>query len=219
MSDQMEWPNMIFDLQLTDDNTDKILTELSKDIHGNELPEFLIIDSLAKTRDFDKAARNAGFMPVMRWPGMIYDLALSEKDTVLPSELAIVKVSNIVSLCEWVAIANKTLFPGKGIDAGIIEPLIYSNEISFFLAYYNNVPVSTILVNYNRETAGLYIVSTLPDYSGRGFMTTLFQFVNIEAYKQGYRFSILEATSQSHRLYTSLGYKDVCNFYIFWKMH
>jgi hypothetical protein len=219
MNEQMEWPNLIYDLQLEKDNTDLVMEEIALKIQAEELPRFLIIDSFAKSENFEKAARKSGFMPVMRWPGMVFELNLSENTLILPQDFTISKVQNISELREWVLIVNKTLFPGKGLNAEILGPLLHSTGMSFLLAKYKGTPVSTMLLNTNGNTAGIFMASTLPDFTRKGFMSAILHYVGMDACKQGLSYLILEASGQSHKLYSTFGFKEVCNFDIYWKMN
>ena len=183
-----------------------------------ELPHLLLIDSLTKPDDFDIKARKHGILPVMRWPGMILDLGNVKKTerNNLP-DFEIKKVDDLNLLTEWISISNINFFTKKGLDTASFQPLINTKNIRLFLGIYQKTPVSTILINYNMNTSGIYIASTLPEFTGRGFMSSLINFSIAEAISKGFEYSLLEATRHSYHLYTNLGFQDICNFDIYWK--
>jgi ribosomal protein S18 acetylase RimI-like enzyme len=217
MTEQMEWPNMIYDLQLTNDNTIQALENLATVIQSNKVPEFLIIDSAVKNEHFDKSAKLCGFIPIMRWTAMTFQINKTEKIFKLPDDFSISRVNNLKGLKEWISIVNKVLFSREGIMAEVFAPLIYSDKFSFLLGIYKGIPVSTMLVYYMDETAGIYMASTLSDYSGKGFMTAILNFVENEASRCGFKYLTLEANKQSYKLYSSFGFNHVGNFDIYWK--
>jgi len=216
MTDKMEWPNIIYNLNFNSKTAD-LLSELCTKIDTNKLPEFILIDSHAKPDDFDTQVRSHQILPVMRWPGMIFLHNQNTKDKIPPKEFIIRRVTNMEMLKDWISIANTNLFPKKGLNSNEFKALLTQENIQAFLGYFNDKSVSTLLINYHLTTSGLYIASTLPEYSGKGFMSSLINFSISKAKSEGYEYSVIEATPQSHHLYSSLEFQEVCNFDIYWK--
>jgi GNAT superfamily N-acetyltransferase len=216
-TERAEWPNMIYDLRITNENTSAVLKKISNENELKSHRSYLIIDSISKTVDFDKIARQYSFMPIMRWPGMVYILSESDIYNDTEKSITIKMVNSTKEISDWINISNKTLFTYQGITVDVFLPILDSG-IKLYLAYFNDVPAATLLIHDNEETTGLYVGSTLTEYRGKGIMSRLFNYVNSFAYDNKMRYSILEANANSHKLYTNLGYKTVCNFDIFLKM-
>jgi GNAT superfamily N-acetyltransferase len=217
MTEKAEWPNMIYDLRITNENTAEVLKKISDENELKSYRSYLIIDSISKTIDFDKLARQFSFMPIMRWPGMVH--ILSESDIYKDAEksITIKMVNSSKEMSDWINISNRTLFTHQGITVDVFLPVLDSG-IKLYLAYYKDIPAATLLIYNKKETTGIYVASTLPEYRGKGIMSKLISYVNSIAYDCKLKYSILEANANSHKLYTSLGYKTVCNFDIFLKM-
>lgn len=216
-SNNMEWPNMIYDLNFRNNYTDALLKDLSNKIKAKKIPEFILIDSFTKPDDFDIQARKYAILPVMRWPGMIFQSGQKIKTRDVSSNFKIKKVDCLNMLKDWISLANINLFPNKGLSPDVLKALIGKEKIELLLGFLYEKPVSTLLLNYHQDTLGLYMGSTLPDFLGNGFMSSLINFSISEAASKGYTYSILEATRQSSHIYSILGFQYICNFDIYWK--
>jgi ribosomal protein S18 acetylase RimI-like enzyme len=218
MTNEMEWPKMIYDLKLTTETTRTVFEKIESQAKAKKIPDFLIIDSETKTDNFDQISKDFNFIPVMRWPGMALNISETKRMPLISSlNFSISEVENMDELEQWISIINRTLFTREGIRSKIFEPLILSEKFSFLLGKHNGVPVSTMLVYFYEETVGIYMASTLSEFSHRGFMTALLKYTEEIASSGGYKFLTLEANKQSLKLYLSFGFNDVGNFDIYWK--
>ncbi|MBN2521923.1 MAG: GNAT family N-acetyltransferase [Bacteroidales bacterium] len=213
----LEWPNMIYNLDFRFIKTTELLQEISQKIKMKELPNLLLIDSIAKPDDFDIKTRKHGILPVMRWPGMIFDLEYAKTERINLPDFEIRKVDDLNLLTEWISISNRNFFTKKGLDATSLQPIMNAHNIRLFLGIYQKTPASAILINQNMNTSGIYIASTLPEFTGKGFMSALVGFSIAEAVSEGFEYCLLEATRQSYHLYTNIGFQNICNFDIYWK--
>jgi len=212
----MEWPNMIYDIRCDAEEPDSILSEIRSGIDSGDLPELLIIDTYAKSEQFDSVARKYGMLPVMRWPGMVFHLS-GEVQVKMPDSFEIRQVSNQAMLIEWTAVVNETFFQKTGIHEKALTGILDTNDLELFVGYSKGTPASTLMINYRTKEAGIYMVSTRPEYTGRGFMTTIMHYALIRTAARGLKYALLEATPQSYKIYRQIGFQDIANFDIFWR--
>ncbi len=84
-----------------------------------------------------------------------------------------------------------------------------------FLAYLDEKPVATSLLFTHKDTAGIYYVSTLPQYRNRGYGLKITQAAMQSAKKSGYGDVILQATPLGARVYKRAGFQEYCQAEIY----
>ena len=85
----------------------------------------------------------------------------------------------------------------------VADPLYRFNH---YLAYWQGVPCATASVLRASQAAGLYHVTTLPAYRGRGLGTAVTRAAMDAARLMGYDRMVLFATSDGYPVYQRLGY-------------
>jgi|GEM_PF-262707 len=78
-----------------------------------------------------------------------------------------------------------------------------------FLAYLNDIPVTTSLFFTHKNTAGIYYVSTIPQYRGKGCGLALTKATIREAQSLGISNIILQATSEGIGVYKKAGFREL----------
>ena len=84
-----------------------------------------------------------------------------------------------------------------------------------FLAYWNGKPVSTSLVFTNQNSAGLYYISTLPEYRNKGCGRAITLASMLYAKKCGFKGIALQATPSGEKVYVKAGFKEYCKAEIY----
>jgi GNAT superfamily N-acetyltransferase len=79
-----------------------------------------------------------------------------------------------------------------------------------FLAYYDGKPVGTALSFFNNDTAGIYFVSTLPNYRRRGIGLVTTLSVMGYAKQAGFKYCILQASQSGLNVYKQAGFEKHC---------
>jgi GNAT superfamily N-acetyltransferase len=89
-------------------------------------------------------------------------------------------------------------------DLGAQSPL------KLFLAYFEEKPVATSLLFTHNNSAGIYYVSTLPDYRNKGCGLKITQAAMQAAKEDGFKDVILQATPLGAKVYIRAGFKEYC---------
>jgi len=97
-------------------------------------------------------------------------------------------------------------FPKELNEECFILPVL-DKTVSAFLAYYDDNPVATSLIYYAGNTSGIYSVTTLPEYRGKGIGSYMTYLPMIEAKTKGYLISTLHASDMGYNMYKKMGYK------------
>jgi GNAT superfamily N-acetyltransferase len=80
-----------------------------------------------------------------------------------------------------------------------------------FLVYLNGAPVASSLLFMNKDTAGIYFVSTLPAYRNRRIGLALTNYIINYAKKLGLKLCILQASELGLNVYRRAGFREYCH--------
>jgi GNAT superfamily N-acetyltransferase len=81
-------------------------------------------------------------------------------------------------------------------------------EVEMFIGYTENQPVCTSMLFRTGNVAGIYWVSTLPEYRNRGFGAAITLQAIMAGKDQGCRFVSLQASSMGKPVYTRMGFDN-----------
>lgn len=173
-----------------------------------------------QSSETQRILQDAGLYLFAKVPCLAADLDESLLDDHLPEKIKILPVRNHKDLLNWKDVS----FDGFEMPARAREQygafitlfkLDARSPQKLFLAYLDEKPVATSLLFTNKETAGIYYVSTLPQYRNRGCGLKITQAAMQSAKKSGYREVILQATPMGLGIYKQAGFKEYCQAEIY----
>ncbi|MBA1363169.1 GNAT family N-acetyltransferase [Burkholderia gladioli] len=108
-------------------------------------------------------------------------------------------------------IYRRTLAAGFEVSERFFEELsaprfIDRETVAAYLMFENGVAVATAFGSLNNGYVGVFNVSTIPDYRGRGFGRAITQRVLRDGYLRGARAAFLHSSPSGFRVYESLGF-------------
>jgi GNAT superfamily N-acetyltransferase len=135
-----------------------------------------------------------------------------------PAGLAIVPVEDRTALLPWIQVMRvgfgvSELAQGRLLElfaAVALEPPMHT-----YLAMLDGRPVATSQLFLGAGVAGIYNVTCLPAARGRGIGTAVTLAPLLEARRQGYDLSILQASDLGHPVYRRLGFQDYGRLHTF----
>lgn len=158
--------------------------------------------------------QDAGFKQIQKMSCMAL---ASTKPANLFSSSKYIKVRNVTNEKERL-LWEKTCFAGFEMSQRTkkqFHSFVSNFDLSekspqkLFLAYDDNIPVTTSLLFINQNTAGIYYVSTIASHRRRGYCSALIQETLREALALGISNIVLQATPQGVSVYQKAGFIEI----------
>jgi ribosomal protein S18 acetylase RimI-like enzyme len=218
LSTPFKWPNFIFDTKLPAANLEEFVNETVQHIEQKQAPSLWMISAENLNSDFISLLDNNSLRLSMQWTGMMCDLSkFQNPDNIEPFK--IIQVNGLAQLQDWLSIINQTLFnSANSLDFDLFKLFLNDNNIKLYTGYYNNIPVATSLMFLHTGVAGLYMISTLPEYRKKGLGTLITTYPMLDAKAMGLKTSVLYATSMGKNMYKTIGFEEHEKMNIFWKV-
>jgi len=135
--------------------------------------------------------------------------------------LKISQVTDLVLLSDFIRVYKK-LIPadGKAIERFYLSaaPFILEKQspLKLFVGYVDQQPVATGALFLHAEVAGVWDVTTLPDFRNQGIATNIVRHMLFYAHDvHNYRFGVLTATKSGESVYRKLGFQKLKEFFVF----
>lgn len=169
------------------------LTKILKKIEGfyQKQPFILWIEDINK--DLVPLLEKAGYKQALSFPGLHLRLN-REFGSLTPADISIKKVNSEDTLKDWAYITSTVQqLPYETLLQFIKDTLQKAPHVSFYVAYYQNKPVSSrMMIVFNKTVTG-YLSSTLPDHRGRGVASYLLSYALNELKKDGIQLFVIQA--------------------------
>jgi GNAT superfamily N-acetyltransferase len=149
-------------------------------------------------------------------PCLAFDLTLLPAAIHSESEGRVILVQNHKDLSLWekLSFAGFEFTDNAEISYHRFVASFDINEQSpqkLFLAYMDGMPVASSILFINKDTAGIYFVSTLPAYRGKGIGLALTNYTMLYAKKLGLNLCILQASELGLNMYMRAGFNKYCD--------
>jgi len=185
-------------------------------VEKQEASPYIIFQVDEKTSLIDSLLKKNGFRAIEEWTSMSIPLDNLPKET--SENLRIVKVENDGQLQQWLKVVEQTMFNNTPIETGIFEQLMTDENINLWLGYFDNQPVCTVLSYVHSYSVGLYMISTLNDFRGKGFGQEITLKALLDASSKGVSQGALQATRLGVNMYRKIGFQENGKFQIYWKV-
>ncbi len=156
----------------------------------------------------ETAARAAGFRPHVTMPGMVL-LSVPARAPPLPRELSVRRAAGEGL---WAALMHVTDL-GFGVKPpdtlGTVFPFNLAPVLRGYVGFVARKPVAGSLGLSYRGVGGVYFVSTVPEFRGKGYGTALTWSAIIGARRDGCGTSFLEASELGYPVYSRMGYQKL----------
>jgi ribosomal protein S18 acetylase RimI-like enzyme len=153
-------------------------------------------------------------------PCLAIDLSLIPSSIPSKSETRVELVQSLTDLALWETLsfagfefaANSSTSYHRFVTAFDINE---QSPQKLFLAYLDGLPVASSMLFIKKDTAGIYFVSTLPAYRGRGMGLALTDYMMLYAKKLGLNLCVLQASELGFNVYMRAGFSKYCDAYIY----
>jgi ribosomal protein S18 acetylase RimI-like enzyme len=203
--------------RLSPENVDLIIARQQAAYAERNLPLLWWTNPSSTPPEIGRHLISAGFVHHGELAGMAMDLN-ELVDEAYPDDLVIEPAVGTIAQQNFA----QTLCQAFDTPQALVEPMIEQSlamdygpggPLVNYIGFLDGQPVTTASLYLESGVAGIYNVSTLPAYRGRGFGTAVTLAPLLEAKKRGYRFSVLHSSSMAISLYRRLGFKTYCYFH------
>jgi GNAT superfamily N-acetyltransferase len=184
-------------------------------IKTEKAPSHWFLGPGSNTAELEKTLKKNGFFKIGSWPGMAVELENINMNFPEPNGLRIEEISDKNDLLQFEKIVSTAMFGGGFLGMDFIAGLFGDENVHLYLAFIDENPVATSLLFTSAGIAGLFLISTLPEYRNMGIGKKITQAPLMAAKQAGYKIGGLFATELGEKIYTRLGFKKYCNFDIY----
>lgn len=212
--------NRIFPLKLNEVGLGEELLDVITRFKAWDVPFNVLLCPSTYPKDIDRYLIDYELVFSRKWSGMALNLHGFCPEVKKTPDIEIVKVDDVEKLKTWGKTAGECFgaFGKMLIDMEnlfVKLDLMADNNIFYYLALKNGMPVATCCLFKDGGTGGLYWVGTLPEARGEGIATALVVHVLKEAISMGCSVSILQASDMGKGVYEKIGFKEYCTIDIY----
>jgi hypothetical protein len=151
--------------------------------------------------------------------GMAADLLELNENLPKPAGLTIIPVEDKATLKQWIHVTCVGFGipePGESRFFDLFADLAFEMPVRSYLAVLDGQPVATSQLFLSAGVAGIYNVTCLPEARNQGIGTAVTLAPLLEARRQGYHISILQASHLGYNIYRHLGFHEYghLNFFL-----
>ncbi len=163
---------------------------------------------------------NESFKLMLDCPGMILDMSEFNENLDKPDGLVVKYVVDSATSHDFTSIFNQE-YDRKPLMGEVYKKRferIMSEDSPWkrWVGYYSGKPVCISASFESGKTIGLYSISTLPSYRGKGFGLWMTVVPLLSAKSKRIEYSVLQATDKSVNIYRKLRFIEICK-YGFWR--
>ncbi|MCK5744075.1 MAG: GNAT family N-acetyltransferase [Caldisericia bacterium] len=165
----------------------------------------------SKPDNISDILKSSGFTFIIDCPAMTIELSkLDDSIVIRHRELEIIEVINKKGSADFTSVYDKEYdrIPTEGEMMGkrFDETKSPDSPWRKWAGYLDSRPVTISASFTTNSIVGIYSVSTLPEYRGRGFGSVMTNIPLLAAKKSGAELAVLQATDKSVRIYEKLGF-------------
>lgn len=204
------WPNYVFRFNFTEQNGKQRIEVLKQHISEGKAPNWLIVNQASNQNEW---LMNNVFERKSQSTGMAINLSKMLPNLPTLGGLTVSTVTDEIALNHWTETVSAGMWRSEiDLERAAFLKLITQGEMQCYVAYLENKPVATSMLFLSAGVAGLYLVSTRPDYRKRG-IGAIMTLTALHATKGlGYRMGILQATEAGKPIYQKIGFTELCKF-------
>lgn len=208
-----DWPCFLFE----GDNIDgHKMEQIAAKMRDSSLPAFWIRRDRADKKTFDELAKSFGIRQVNYWRGMEIECSKPYLKPPPADDITMDRVSSEQDVKDWLKVVNAELLPGKQISSKIFRNKADKRDFDLFRISKGKKTLSTVLFYRKDDVAGIYMVSTMGKYRGKGYASWLLMSGMDYLIEKGVNKFVLHSSELGFPVYKTLGFTENSSFGIYW---
>ncbi|HVA38223.1 MAG TPA: GNAT family N-acetyltransferase [Candidatus Dormibacteraeota bacterium] len=210
--------NGVFSTGFDGEITDRVIARALEPFAARRCSMFWWLGDGAPHRRVASRLRSRGLFAAPPMPGLAASLAELPLDAKPPRELAILPLSHPEEITGFLLLQNEAL----GSEPGILEALVRFNlalgldpdlPLRRYVGLVDGRPVASCILFLHGAAAGIYSLSTRPEFRRRGFGAAMTLAALRHARTAGARCAVLEASEMGYALYRTLGFREYARYH------
>ena len=207
--------NAVMRTRLDQRSADRAIEETAAYFAGKKLPWTWYIEETATPSDMPDRLTSAGLLEEASEPCMAIDLTVLPAGSGGPDDLSIEAVALEELSGEYVEVLTAGFGLPEDISRGFADitsgvAIAPDVTVSANLGRFDGQAIATSLLVAAGGVAGIYNVTTLAEYRGRGIGAALTVAALMEARGLGYRIGALQSSEMGYGVYQRLGFREYC---------
>ena len=202
--------NMAFGMYVSD--AESRVAAITEQLKKLDCPGLFWVGPCTLPANLDEILIQNGWVHLASPPAMVIDLESLEIPQLLEG-FQLRRVANEEELSVW----HQAIAEGFGMSIEVARMFAWnpSEQIRFYTAFLNGDVVGTTALILKNGVAGIYCLSTLPEFRARGIGSALTALPLVEARSEGYHIGTLQSSKMGLPVYLRLGFQEVCKLRMF----
>jgi GNAT superfamily N-acetyltransferase len=212
MNPYSTWFSRIFLESINDEFINNNLNNLIEKIKKFELPNTWILRPKNNNKNLREKLLSRGFLKFEQI-GMAVKLDSVVKSPNKIDYFKIKKIDTEELLKIWVKVSNSNFKLDEFYE--VYLKFLNNKNAEIYGGFFKNDLIATSILFCSSGVAGIYSVTTKPEFRQKGIGTQMVLNVINIAQKKGFKIGILQASPEGQLVYKKLGFEDICKLYHF----
>ncbi|MEI8281762.1 MAG: GNAT family N-acetyltransferase, partial [Armatimonadota bacterium] len=202
--------NMAFGMEVR--NAPSRVKSITKKLAYLDAPGYFWVGPHTKPDNLEEILVQNGWTYLAAPPAMLVDLNVLDASLVNPD----IELREVITE-EDQLIWQRAVSAGFNLSLEVAKIFAMPDGVRMkcYTAFLDGEPVGSTARVIHDGVAGIYCVSTLPDFRRRGVGATVTLLPLLDAREQGYQIGTLQASSMGLPIYEKLGFREVCRIKLY----